>query len=698
MFTGIDEVDWASMRHAYGSAEDVPRLLAGLASADAVERETALDAMYGAVHHQGDVYDSTLACVPFLFALAVREEVRDRAGILELLVSIGGEPEGGDVAGKPAKAAADGASAVGAVDGHRGEDGSGGPYAKARAAVRARAGAFARLLADTDPGVRHAAPGAVVRFLDEPARVLGLLRERMTVERDDRVLLAIAESLGRFARRHPSHAADAVELLAAHSTPPYGPGLRLASLGQLAACAPERLPADLVPTVLRLLDDRARQRPRTADGPGRPDTGTLIGRLRLLRPSDEEGSRLLRTLHGALDHRVADRIALLSGQLSCPDPVDRCNAVWMSASLFRTWRADCTEPVALIGAQLDAENDRLRDAAVSVLADLFELAAPAADHLHALVVARPETRVRAWEHGARTLGGPLKALARAGDPRATPVLAEVLAGPVVPHDLGQVVPHLGRAATPLAPALRRRLAALPLDAPDLDGRAPSLLHALASLDDAASVPAMLRLLEGLPADQPTRESVELSVVRALGELGAAAREAAPVLRRRLDGGVRLATAAAAALWAVEGDAEVVLPVLVRGLEDEAGGGRRSAAETLARMGPAARPAVPALRRLARSGDLWERTAAAGALWRVTGEPEPAADVLRAGWRENPCTRTAIATLAVSLGPSAAPLHHLLHAELAAPRRHRAGPGGHGSHDIHEDERLLRLCGQALGSA
>jgi hypothetical protein len=45
VFTGIDEVDWASLRHAYGSAEDVPPLLRGLASADAVERETALDGL-----------------------------------------------------------------------------------------------------------------------------------------------------------------------------------------------------------------------------------------------------------------------------------------------------------------------------------------------------------------------------------------------------------------------------------------------------------------------------------------------------------------------------------------------------------------------------------------------------------------------------------------------------------------------------
>ncbi|GAB2852129.1 hypothetical protein GCM10027074_18610 [Streptomyces deserti] len=670
MLTGIDEVDWASLRHAYGSAEDVPGLLRGLASADPVERETALDGMYGAVYHQGDVYDATLACVPFLLALAVREEVRDRAGIVELLVGIGGE---------------------------LGEDGATGEAralaARAGAAVRAGGEVFARLTGDADADVRRAAPGALVRFLDEPARVLGLLRERLMVERDDRVLLALIESLGLFARRHPGHAAAALDLLTAQSAPPYGPGLRLAALGQLAVCAPERLPADLVPEVVRLLRDRSKQRTGAPPEPDRPGTDTLVGRLRRLRPSDEEGSQLLRTLHTALDGRVADRIALLCGQLTCPDPIDRCNAVWMSAGLFREWRADFTRPVALIGAQLGGGEGRLRDAAVSVLVDLFELAAPAADHLHALVTDRRDVWTRHWERGAPTLGGPLKALARAGDPRAVPVLAQVLAGPVVPDDLGRVVPHLGRAAAPLAPALRHRLAVVAIDSPETHERAVPLLGALAALGDVASVPAVLRLLHGMPEGLRLRDSVVASAVRALGAFGAGAREAIPVLRDLLV--AECAVAAADALWSVEGDAEAVLPVLLREMADERGRRRAAAAEGLGRLGRAARPALPGLRRLAGSHDAWERTAAACAVWRITGEPEPVLEVLRSAWTEHAPTRAPIAACVAAMGPSGAPLHDLLRPELAAPRRHLAGSGGFGSHDVHEDERLLRWCREGV---
>ncbi|MEU0191181.1 HEAT repeat domain-containing protein [Streptomyces afghaniensis] len=679
MFRGIDEVDWASLRHADGSAEDVPRLLRGLASADPAERETALDRMYGAVHHQGDVYDSTLACVPFLLALAVCEEVCDRAGVVELLVSIGGARGEG-------------------VDG----GGVGDLAARARAALCAGGDVFARLTGDADAGVRRAAPAALVRFLDRPARVLALLRERITVERDDRVLLALAEALGLFARRHLSagdaHADEAVDLLAALSGPPYEPGMRLAALGQLARCAPELLPADLVPTAVRLLRDRSGQRFRGRPAQDGPGVDTLAGRLRRLRPSDEEGSRLLRTLHTALGGRVADRVALLCGQLTSPDPLDRCNAVWMSAGLFREWRTGVAEPVTLIGAQLGAEEGRLHDAAVAVLVELFELALPAADHLHALVIRRPELRIRHGERSAPTLGGPLKALARAGDARAAPVLAEVLAGPVVPHDLGLVTPHLGRAATPLTPALRRRLARVPLDSPDTHERAVPLLSALTALGDAESLPSVLRLLRGMPDGLRLRDAVTGAAVRALGAFGGAAREAIPDLRGLLE--TECAVAAADALWSVTGEAEAVVPVLLRNLTDPGSGRHRpaAAADVLGRLGPAARTALPVLRRLTGSGEASERAAAACAVWRITGEPEreQVLPVLRAAWVEHPRTRTTIAGCVAALGPGGAPLHDLLRAELMSPRRHRADAGGYDSHGIHEDEALLRVCRGALG--
>lgn len=623
--------------------------------------------MYGAVHHQGDVYDSTLACVPFLFALVARAEVPERGEIVELLVSIGG-------------------------DGEVPEDGA---YAMARTAVRSGAEVFERLTGDADAAVRGAAARAVVRFLDDPAHVLSLLRERIRVERDDRVLLALAEGLGFLARHHPGHATEAVDLLEAQSAPPFGPGLRLAALGQLAGCAPGRLPADLVPTVVRLLRERSEHRPVAPCEPDRPDTDTLVGRLRRLRPSDEEGSQLLRTLHTALGDRVDDRIALLNGQLTSPDPTDRCNAVWMSMGLIGEWRGDHSEPVALIGAQLGTEEGRLLEAATSVLEGLFELALPAADDLASLVTRRPDLWVQPVERGVFWLGGPLKALARCGDPRAVPVLGEVLAGSDVPDELGRVVRHLGQTAAPLVPALRERLASVPLDTSDVYDRAAPLMTALGELGDRDSVPLVLRLLLGVPEDYRSRDALAEAGLRTLGALGAAAREATPVVRRLLEGGS--AVAAADSLWAIEGDAELVLPVLIRALEGDGAGRLGAAADVLARMGPVAEPAVDGLRRRIGASHLWERKSVACALWRIAGDTELALPVLRDAWAENVRTRVPIAECIAAMGPEGVALHDLLRTELAAPRRHTA-PEGYGMHDVFTDERLLDVCRETLTDA
>ncbi|MEU8028907.1 HEAT repeat domain-containing protein [Streptomyces sp. NPDC049099] len=658
MVTGIDEVDWASLRHAYGTAEDVPGWLRALASADTAERATALDGMYGALHHQGRVYDSTLACVPFLLSLVAREELPDRSGVMELLVVIGAENTDGDP--------------------------------RAREAVCAGAEVFVPLAEDPDPAVRRAAAGALVHFLTAPARVLDLLRHRLRAERDDRVLLALTEALGLFVRRYPAHADAAVDLLAEQGAPPYSPGLRLAALGQLALVAPDRLPADVVPTAVRLLRERSARRDRVHE----PSADTLVGRLRRLRPSDEEGSRLLRTLHTGLGDRVDDRTALLRGQLTSPDPVDRCNAVWTAAALLRGWRGDHSGTVRLLGAQLAAEEDRLRDAAVAVLAELGPLTAPAADELHALVCARPDLWTHRLERGSPTLGGPLKALAGSGDPRALPALAQLLAGPAAPVDLGFALARLGAAAAPLAHAVRHRLGRIPPASPTAARLAAPLLAAVGAIGDEDAVPEVLRLLSGAPDGLGARDAVAGHAVETLEALNAAA-QAVPLLRALLR--TRHAAAAAGALWSAHQDASAVLPALLRELAQADPERRCRSAGQLGRLGPAARSALPALRRMASSRPAQERVSAACALWRIDADPEPVLPVFRAAWTDTPHTRAPIARCLTTMGPAATPLRHLVVAELAAPRRLPAHPGGRGGQAVSQDEALLRACREALAA-
>ncbi|MDQ0987042.1 HEAT repeat domain-containing protein [Streptomyces sp. V2I9] len=769
MFSGIDEVDWASMEHAYGPADDVPRLLRGLASDDPAEREAALDGMYGAVHHQGDVYACTLACIPFLFELVADPEMQDRGSVVELLTSIGGFDLDEDD-----EAEIDEDEIEGAAN-----------YAMAAAAVTAGAEVFFELIADEDPGVRLAAPLALATLHRHPVRVLALLRERLPVEPDEEVRLALVEAAGRIALRHRPLADRVGQWLGRLAARADSPGLRLAALAQLARCSPDGLPGDVVPVVSGLLREmRATQDAEAGPGRGGPGgpgsdreagtenaaatgaeageaeppravaertaadggtvgagtvttepvnagtadagtadaepveagpadaeavahrgeqvaTPTLVGQVRALSAQEDAGrgapwaADLLRTLHVGLDDRVADRTALLADQLRSPDRRQRIDAVRMSGGLIRAWRGSYEELVALVGDQLADPEPRLAEAASHVLEELFSLAAPAADALAARLAAAPEGWVRTWASGPPGLGSTVKALARLGDARALPALTAALELPRVPHDVGAAVVHLGAAARPLAGVLRRRLAEVELDEAAYD-RASPLLAGLTGLRAGEAAPEVLRVLRGAP--EYRGEWLRTAALRALASFGPAAREAVPELRALLRRpGTASATEAAEALWAVSGDADAVLPVLTEGLMSDQVHDRRAAAVALGALGPWAAVVAPRLRALLGHEELWLRVDAAVALWRVTGRSRETTEALLADWERSRHVRVRVAECVAGMGPvpEGSAAAHVLRSELASARRHNAMDGGYGSHDIHEDEKLLELCRRAL---
>ncbi|MGW6209032.1 PBS lyase [Streptomyces sp. NPDC055089] len=700
MFAGIDEVDWASMEHAYGPADDVPALLRGLASADPSEREAALDGMYGAVHHQGDVYACTLACIPFLFELVVDPLVPDRGGILELLTSIGGiDIDEEDIDEAEAEDDAEGAA----------------NYAMAAAAVSAGAGVFFALMADEDPGVRVSAPLALATLHGNPARVLTLLRERLPLEPDDEVRLALVEAAGRVALRHGPLAGRIADWLSRLAAEANGPGLRLAALAQLARCAPEALPGDVVRVVAGLLR-QLRSAPgapevseagsRVLGAPADPACAeaapvALVGQLRAPAADDGAGraapwtAALLRTLHVGLDDRVADRTALLTDQLCSPDPGQRIDAVRMSSGLIRAWRGSYGELVRLVGDQLVSDEPKLAEAASHVLEELFGLAAPAGDALAARVAADPGAWVKEWASGPPGLGSAVKALARLGDARALPALAAALERPEVPHDVGFAIGCLGPAAAPLAGVLRRRLGEVGLDEEAYD-RASPLLAGLTALRAGEAAPEVLRILRGAP--EYRGEWLRTAALRALGSFGPAAHCAVPELRALIRrAGTAGATEAAEALWAVDGDAGAVLPVLIEGLQAEHARERRAAASALGRLGAHAAVTAPRLRGLLLHEELWLRVDAAIALWEVSGRAEESVPVLLAAWEKNRHVRVRVAECLARAGAAGAGSEaaHVLRAELASVRRHNAMDGGYGSHDTYEDEKLLALCRRAL---
>ncbi|MEJ2294107.1 MAG: hypothetical protein P8Y23_05005 [Candidatus Lokiarchaeota archaeon] len=94
MLKGLDDIDWASLEHAYGEASDVPNLIRSLASNDEEIRRNALWELYGNIFHQGTRYQATVHTIPFIFELIRDPSVPDKASLIKFTVDLAlGYPE-----------------------------------------------------------------------------------------------------------------------------------------------------------------------------------------------------------------------------------------------------------------------------------------------------------------------------------------------------------------------------------------------------------------------------------------------------------------------------------------------------------------------------------------------------------------------------------------------------------------------------
>ncbi|MGW7255497.1 HEAT repeat domain-containing protein [Streptomyces sp. NPDC054834] len=708
MFTGIDEVDWASLGHAYtDSATDVPDLLWGLASDDPARREIALDGMYGAVHHQGDVYDSTLACIPFLFELVTTRAVADRGAVVGLLRSIAGRPDEEEDTG-PADAFGTDASEDDEEDEEYDDEYEEWlrHHREAQAMVRDRAGVFLDLLDDPDPGVRAAVPGALAQLHSDPVRVLGTLRARLPGESDPAAARSLVRALGTLAVEHagvlgagPGHALRDVVSGAPD------PELRLTALIQLARCAPALLPDDTLEIALEVMR-LARAAKELGPPPARPErplTNTLISHVRELHAEHrrslgvDEADELLTELHRQLGDRVEVRFPLLVAQLRSPDPVQRAQAVGMAGQLLTGWRAPDDEPVLALAMLLAEDDLRLHKSVLAELRYLAPVSHRVAEGLVAYIESwedrEPETGT-AWRDTA--VGKAFEVLTLQGDERVVPALASVLKGIEVPENLAGWIEALGpEAAAPLGPVLHDRLAALDHR---VRGDAWSrLVRGLGALAHRDSVPLLAEILSGTDNRHTRRE-----VLKALTAYGRRGIEAAPWIRESWSDGTvpdedRIYVAEA--LWAVAGDAgaaEAALTVTGDALTCGQWMRRDAGLRLAGALGPSGASLAPRLRELIAAGT--EPARAAVALWRVTGGVDEALPVLLDRWTAAPRTRPEIAACLAGLGRAAAPALPLIRAELASPRRHNntGGPGNMRYH-VLPDVTLLGDCRRVLGA-
>ncbi|MFJ1936625.1 HEAT repeat domain-containing protein [Kitasatospora sp. NPDC088160] len=700
---GLDRVDWSSMGHAYGPADDVPLWLEQMASPDPDVREGAFSSFYGSAHHQGDVYSCTAASLPFLFALADDPQTPDRAAVIRLVLSIGSaaldcDPDG--VYYSPS--------------GHAST-----PHAEVVPQLRERAEDFVRHAADPDPQVRRAAVPALGLFLDDADRAFALLRDRLAAESGTAERLLLIKASATLAQRLPAAFGPVTTWLTALAgDPALDPDIRLAALVHQAASTPESIGAGLVPTATGLLqqltpepapepepEDKARPAHcgpcACADNPTTPAPehtvppqiaaafADLDRHGRVHAPTTE----LLTTLHRILDARLSERTALLTAQLRSPDAATRHDAIAMTWDLISSWRGDHTGLVLLLADCLLPNDPYTAAEAAETLGKLpAALAEPAREALATLAETHRTT------HGQNVWDTPhpllrrahqeaVTALARLGDERALPGLLTALDTGTDAWRAVQAAGHLPQAAGKLLPRLTRRLAEADFSQDWYRSDVRALVAALRRLGDPAAVPVLTAAVTAsVEQEQWHTAAVALLALSSIGSAAATALETVRTLTDTDDPNLRFA--AAKALWHIESDPAEAVPLLTALLDT---GKDSDAADVLGRIGAPAADALPRLRQMLQAGHVLTRTHAAAAIYDIGGpaEAEAVLPVLLDGWEKNDSTGNHVLECLQRMGPAAAPALPRIRLELALARR------SGGFFKSVEDDEALQRAGRAV---
>jgi hypothetical protein len=197
---GIDDIDWASVHHAYGPAVDVPGDLRDLLAPDRATRGAALHRLYGSIFHQGTRWRASRLAVPFLTQLASDATVQDRHTVVELIghLAVGyheawldhGVDSSELMSGDAEFAAGNNEFHMDELDVYR--------------SVCREASRLLSLCADDDPSVRHATSYLLGFLPDIGDDALGALVERAKLEETPKLranaliaLALLAQSLDR---------------------------------------------------------------------------------------------------------------------------------------------------------------------------------------------------------------------------------------------------------------------------------------------------------------------------------------------------------------------------------------------------------------------------------------------------------------------------------------------------------------------
>lgn len=449
--------------------------------------------------------------------------------------------------------------------------------------------AMVDLVTDPDPSVRREAIDAVRKIRPGPQVTVPLMVKVLQNADDAARIRAIAA----LADQGKAAVPGLIEALK-HPQARYWACLTLHEIG------PEARPA--VPALIPLLAD---------DLPDVRREAILV--LAAIGPAAEPAiPQLAAALNNQLDRvpatyalgrigKVPDDVqATIQRNLTAEDRMLGAVSLWTLAKLHPDDENQVRQAVETLAGQLINKDRRIRSAAAQLLVDLNPPAR----------ISQPIFKKVMDDADAETLDTVLDALAGQGE-RVLPRLIEAMNNKGARLRVAAILARIGPKAKPAVPALIEAIQ---------DERATTrneVLFALAAIgpDAQEALPAVTRALKD---EDP---NVRYSACYALGRMGPSAKAAKPELQKCLDSDDEfLAMAGAWSLAQIDPacpeTAPKSVPVLVRGLADSEAITRIQAAESLGRLGPLAKPALPALKAAREDPNQDVRAAVAAALERI----------------------------------------------------------------------------------
>lgn len=639
VLAGLDDVAWGSLEHAYGPADDVPFMLRALASGDDEQTEEALYDLHSNIWHQGSVYPATVPAVPFLVRIATSGAAGGRtAEVLQLLGRIASsndarEMEDPDAVRSAVAALSD--AVVTLLDDSEAETRSAALFVLVHAMTAARAKPLIkqRWQAETEAIPRAEAMHAMIRVDAEAAADLAdeVLSAPPATDSPDEAVLRVSSAL---AWVHAGRTVDARVRDAAMTPVPaasqlwnWGEDGELFDLfvGELARRQGSQASIELLTTAL----EQAREEPA------------------------EQGARFLATARGLISAYRSAHVPLagpISRLLDRPELTRR--VVYLLELLEPVSAArDTLVALAQVTAEADSEDDILADEALACLARWRDPVVPG-------------LLARALTDRSRTLNA----------------VTGIRPGSVtVPFDAD------------LLAAIRRRVneicdteqeASTESGNPFFSAQSNGELGQYAKIltawraDANPAAPELIRLLEIKP----------VPAAQALAAISARSTESIAALRAiaesvDLDDAVQARIAAAQAIRTLTQDSGPLLAAVLFGLTtpSKSSDVHATAAEAASGLPDHADLLVPHLLRALEAMPFptpslpahQARMEVGRALWRLTGRPDHAIDILRgtlalAGEQFTSWTVATAADFAAELGPEARPLIPALEAALPDP--------------------------------